>query len=274
MFDCFRRISLICTVTASCLVPAHAQKVTKDITYTASPDDKQTADLYEPVGPGPFPAIVYIHGGSWRSGNKNEFHALAADLAAQGYAGFSINYDLHPHSFPVSFQEAQTAVRFLRTHAGEYHIDPNQIVVAGESAGGQLAALVALATGDSSTAVSAASIFNGAYRLSPNSGVIARYLGVKREKKPRLFKDASPFSQIHPGAPPFFVGHGTADHLVPYSEAELFIHALQEQHVPVTTYVATGGPHSYWKKSKFYAPNLAAVKTFLATTLQRTKPNP
>jgi acetyl esterase/lipase len=274
MFDCFRRISLICTVTASCLLPAHAQKVTKDITYTASPDDKQTADLYEPSGPGPFPAIVFIHGGSWRSGNKNEFHALAADLAAQGYAGFSINYDLHPHSFPVSFQEAQTAVRFLRTHAGEYHIDPNQIVVAGESAGGQLAALVALATGDSSTAVSAAIIFNGAYRLSPNIGVIARYLGVKREKKPRLFKDASPFSQIHPGAPPFFVGHGTADHLVPYSEAELFIHALQEQHVPVTTYVATGGPHSYWKKSKFYAPNLAAVKTFLATTLQRTKPNP
>ena len=267
MFDRLRCISLICAVSASCILPAHAQQVTKDIAYTSGPEDPQAGDLYEPAGPGPFPAIVYIHGGSWRSGNKNEFHVLAADLAAQGYAGFSINYDLHPHSFPTSFQEAQTAVRFLRTHAAEYHIDPNQIVVAGESAGGELAGLVALATDDSSTAVSAAIVFNGAYRLSPSIRVIARYLGVKHEKKPRLFKDASPFSQIHAGAPPFFVGHGTADHIVPYDEAQLFIHALQEQNVPVTTYVATGGPHGYWKKSKFYAPNLAAVKSFLATTL-------
>ena len=267
MFDCFRRVSLVCAVAISCLLPAHAQKVTKDIPYTAGADDPQAGDLYEPSGPGPFPAIVYIHGGSWRSGNKSEFHALAADLATQGYAGFSINYDLQPHSFPTSFHEAQTAVRFLRTHAAEYHIDPNQIVVLGESAGGELAGLVALATGDSSAAVSAAVIFNGAYRLSASIGVIARYLGVKREKERRLFKEASPFAQIHPGAPPFFVGHGTADHIVPYSEAQLFIQALQEQNVPVTTYVADGGHHSYWKRSKFYASNLAAVKTFLATTL-------
>jgi len=263
MFDCFRRVSLICAAAAFCLLPAHAQQVTKDIPYTAGPEDPQAGDLYEPTGPGPFPVIVYIHGGSWRSGNKSEFHALAADLAAQGYAGFSINYDLHPHSFPTSFQEAQTAVRFLRKHAVEYHIDPNQIVIAGESAGGQ----IALESGDPSAAVSAAIIFNGAYRLSPSFHVVARYLGVKHEKKQRVIKDASPFSQIHPGAPPFFVGHGTADHIVPYSEAQLFVHALQEQHVPVTTYVATGGHHSYWKKSKFYAPNLAAVKTFLVATL-------
>jgi acetyl esterase/lipase len=267
---------LLCA--AACIAPIHAQKVTKDLTYTTNAEDPQRGDLYQPTGNGPFPAIVYIHGGSWRSGDKSIYQKLATDLAASGYAGFSIDYDLHPHSFPISFEEAQAAVRFLRKHAAEYRIDPNQIVVAGDSAGGQLAALVALAPqgpgtpknptpDETSAAVSAGIILNGVFRLTTDYYVIARYLGIKCQAQPAICKDASPFDHIHPGAPPFFVGHGTSDHTVPYSEAELFVHALQDQHIPVVTYVATGGPHEYWKKSEFYAPNLALLKTFLSTTL-------
>lgn len=268
----FRCAALVCAVSICCIAPARAQRITKDITYTTGAESPEQGDLYQPSGNGPFPAIVYIHGGSWRSGNKDEFKRLATDLAGKGYAGFSINYDLQPHSFPASLEEAKTAVRFLRQHADEYHIDSNQIMVCGESAGGEIAALVALSTGDSSASVSAAIIFNGVFRLSPNVPVVARYLGVKREKDPILFKDASPFAQIHSGAPPFFVGHGTADHTVPYSEAQLFIQTLKDQHVPVTAYVANGGPHSYWRKSEFYAPNLTAVESFLATTVHPARP--
>ena len=129
---------------ASLSTSGHAQQVTRDIVYTTAPTE-QRADLYEPSGAGPFPVILYIHGGAWRSGNKSEYKRLGTDLATKGYAGFSINYDLHSDSFPISWQQARDAVRFLRAHATEYHLDPNRIGIAGASAGGELAALVALA---------------------------------------------------------------------------------------------------------------------------------
>ena len=262
----FRHLRCTVLICAACFLNASAQKVTKNLTYTLDPADKQQGDLYEPVGAGPFPAIVYIHGGSWRSGDKKIYDKLATDLAADGYAGFSIDYDLHPHSFPTSLDEAKAAVGFLRKHAAEYRIEPSRIAVAGDSAGGELAALVALAPESS---VSGAIILNGVFRLSTDYSVVARYLGVKCQDQPDVCKNASPFDQIHAGAPPFFVGHGTGDHTVPYSEAELFIQALKDQHVPVSTYVANGGPHEYWRENEFYAPNLEAIKSFLAATFHK-----
>lgn len=250
-----------------------AQQVTRNITYTAG----QTADLYTPAGPGPFPAIVYIHGGSWRSGSKSDFRRLAGDLAAKGYAGFSIDYQLSPHSFPASWLQAQAAVGFLRAHAAEYHVNPDQVFVAGTSAGGELAALIALVPEGPASAptgppapVAGAIILNGIFDLSMDAHVITRYLGTRCEAAPNTCKQASPIERIHTGAPPFFVGHGTSDHTVPYPQAQTFIAALQQAYIPVTAYTAQNGPHSYWSKSAFYAANLAAIEAFLSKTLAPT----
>jgi acetyl esterase/lipase len=248
------------------LQPASAQTITKDIAYTsAMPTEK--ADLYQPVGTGPFPAILYIHGGSWRSGNKKDFHRLAMDLAGQGFVGFSIDYDLKSHSYPEAWLQAREAVRFLIAHAAEYHIDPTRIVVAGTSAGGELAALLAVdQTGPAGVAdqapvpVAAAMILNGVYDLCFPAYVIKRYLPQTGNSACR---DASPLAHIHSGAPPFFIGHGTADHVVPYAAATQFTDALRRSNIFVATYEAEGGPHSYWAKPAYYAANLAAMKSFL-----------
>jgi acetyl esterase/lipase len=254
-----RYLQLLVVATAFAFrlaTPAHAQHVTPNISYTPA----QTADLYTPTGPGPFPAIIYIHGGSWRSGSKSDFRKLATDLAAKGYAGLSIDYDLSSHSWPTSLNQSLDAVRFLRSHATEYHLDPNRILVLGTSAGGELAALVAL-TPDAH--ITAAIILNGVFDLSSDAHVITRYLGAPCEDAPAACKAASPIQQLHAGAPPFFIGHGTADHTVPYPAAQAFIAALHQANIPVTPFVAEGGPHSYWSKSAFYASNLAAVEAFL-----------
>ena len=264
-------------------ITSRAQKLTADIPYTTI-GGTQKADFYEPAGSPPpqgFPAIIYIHGGSWRSGNKHDFRKLATDLAAQGYAGFSIDYDLHAHSYPTSWLQAQDAVRFLRAHAAEYHIDPNKIVVAGASAGGQLAALLALApqgpaqarptsSATPNTPVAAAIILNGVFDLHSSAHVIERYLGTDCRSTPDICNDASPNFHLHPGAPPFFIGHGTADKTVAYSEAFTFVTALRDHNIPVTLYTAQNGPHMYFDKADFYAPNLAALESFLAATLHST----
>jgi acetyl esterase/lipase len=253
---------------------AAAQSVKRDIPYTTSPQT-QTADLYTPAGAGPFPAILYIHGGSWRSGNKREYEKLATDLAAEGYAGFSIDYDLDSKSFPTSWQQGREAIQFLRAHASEYHLDPNRIAVAGDSAGGELAALLALspegppdAPGHTPVKVAAALFFNGIYDLNLDAGVITRYLGVACGTGDPICIAASPMHYIHSGAPPIFVGHGTSDEVVPYAQATALIDALRGHQDSVATYVANGGHHSYWREREFYEPNLQAVEAFLSKTLR------
>jgi acetyl esterase/lipase len=245
-------------------IAMHAQHVTRDIVYTTG----QLADVYEPAGDGPFPAIVYIHGGSWRSGNKKDFRRLATDLAAKGYVGLAINYNTHSHSWPTSYQQSLAAVRFIQTHATQYHVDPAKVIVLGTSAGGELAALVALKKqGPSHPPIAAAVILNGVYNLSYNVYVINRYLGAHCNKAPEDCKAASPLMQVQTGEPPFFVGHGTSDHLVPYSQAQIFSDALHNAGDTVTLYSAKGGGHSYWAKNRYYDANLTAVENFLRVTL-------
>ncbi len=108
------------------------------------------ADMYLPRESGLRPAIVFIHGGGWVGGSRTGWHELIAPFAQQGYVGMAIDYDLSPAvRFPSALQECKEAVRWLRAHASEYHVDPKRIAVAGGSAGGELAALVALTDGES-----------------------------------------------------------------------------------------------------------------------------
>jgi acetyl esterase/lipase len=247
-----------------------AQGVTRGITYTSGSQKTEQGDLCVPSGSGPFPVILYLHGGSWRSGGRGEFKQLATDLAAHGYASFAIDYDLSPHSFPHSWNEAREALTFLRSHASEYHLDPNRMIAAGTSAGGELAALLALApTGPAGSSdpkplpVAAAIILNGVFDLHGKYHVITRYLGADCQTAPAICDDASPDNHVHPAAPPFFVGHGTSDHVVPYAEAQSFIARLQAAGDAVTPFTAQGGPHMYWEKKPYYTANLAAIEGFL-----------
>lgn len=279
----------------------NAPVVIENIAYTQDSTGTYRADLYQPTTPGIHPALVMIHGGSWRSGHKSQLRRLSRDLAADGYACFSIDYDTHPHSFPYSWQESRDAVAFLRRQAVAYHIDPDRIAVLGTSAGGQLAALVALAptgpdtvphaspavptsaagTGPSpaestggqapgAVPVAAAVLFNGGYDLHPRAYLLRRYLGGSCDHIPGVCNDASPDNHVHAGAPPIYVGHGTHDRLIPYSQATDFISLLRAEGDPVTPYIAKGAGHSYWRSRHWYQDNLKATEAFLAQALPKT----
>jgi acetyl esterase/lipase len=254
------------------------QQRIENIAYTTDAAGTHSGDLYQPQGSGPFAAVVFLHGGAWRSGSRHEFKRMGLDLAQQGYVSFAIDYDLKAGSFPLSWNEARAAVRFLRDHAAEYHVDPKRIVISGTSAGGELASLVALApegpasehgADAAANAVSGAVIFNGVYDLCFPAWVIKRYLGGNCSARKDITTDASPVHHLHAGAPPFFVGHGTRDHVVPYLAAEMFVADLRRTGIPVTPFIAEGGPHMYWTKGRYYSQNLAAVETFLASTVGR-----
>jgi len=99
----------------------------------------------EPPAGGRFPAVLYFHGGGWQSGRRQEVHEQIQLLASKGFVGIAVSYRLAPdHKWPAQIHDAKTAVRFVRTHAAEFNIDPDRIAAAGESAGGHLALMLGL----------------------------------------------------------------------------------------------------------------------------------
>jgi acetyl esterase/lipase len=117
-------------------------------------------DLYRQVAPaGPRPLVIYVHGGGWQSGHTRHSGAFAnwpgvlASLARRGYVVASVEYRLSSEArFPAAIHDVKTAIKWLRSKAAEFSIDPRQVVIWGGSAGGQLAALAATSCGVDSLA--------------------------------------------------------------------------------------------------------------------------
>ena len=165
------------------------------------------SDLYIPVGAGPFPAVIFMHGGDWIGQNRTQMTKIIEEISSHGYVGMAIDYDLSPRvRFPVALNECKEAVRWPRAHAALYHVDTQRVAVAGSSAGGELAALVALTNNNShfegngsskdfSSSVKVAVVYNGVYDLTTvpdDNESIIRYLGGRCSALKRLCTEASP----------------------------------------------------------------------------------
>ncbi len=109
-------------------------------------DPRQRLDLYAPLGAvAPLPILIFIYGGSWRSGAKRDYNFMGAALAAQGFLTAIPDYRLAPEvRFPSFLQDCAAAVRWVQDNAAQYGGDPNRIVLAGHSAGAYNAIMLAL----------------------------------------------------------------------------------------------------------------------------------
>jgi acetyl esterase/lipase len=156
--------------------------VTGDLSYDPSIGFDGTFDMYEREADSvrtDRPAILAIHGGAWRSGDKGWGSNIAAELCPDGYVVFAINYRLSTHpngTWPAQIQDVQKALRYIRANAARFRIDPDRIASLGMSAGGHLATMLAL-RGDSATArVSVAINLDGEHDLTmPPAQVMADY---------------------------------------------------------------------------------------------------
>lgn len=113
----------------------------------AHPED-MTLDVYAPVGDEALPTIVWVHGGAWISGSKENVVPYLKILANEGYTTVALNYTLGPEGvYPLAVDQLNAALGWLNDHADEFRIDPDRIILAGDSAGAQLASqLAALST--------------------------------------------------------------------------------------------------------------------------------
>lgn len=261
----------------------------RDLAYVSDGHPRQMLDLYLPDAAGPLPLIVWIHGGAFRMGCKEDLIPL--QILEQGYAIASLNYRLSQHAlFPAQIEDCKAAVRWLRAHASTYGLDPLRFVSWGESAGGHLAAMLGTAGNEQgfevgehleySSRVQAVLDFFGptdflqmdTNRLpdgmvhdtadSPESELVG---GPIQERAAEVAR-ANPVTYVTPAAPPFLIVHGDRDLLVPYHQSILLVDALRMASVPVTFYTVAGAGHG-----NFNDPQIdPLVQTFLATHLRHS----
>jgi acetyl esterase/lipase len=210
-------------------------------------------DLHVPPGDGPFPVLLWIHGGGWMTGSRvwtvdQQFHER---MLARGYAVADVDYRLALEAvWPAQQADIDAAVRWLRHHAVALRIDPDRFAVLGESAGGQLAAIAAL-TGTGDSAIQAVILWYGPADLSNRRDqddpfeFPAVLLGGPLAERTALARLASPLHNIHAGAPPFLLVHGTEDETVPFAEAVGFAEALRAQGVRCDVLPVEGAGHVF-----------------------------
>lgn len=213
------------------------------------------------------PALVQVHGGGWVIGNKEEqAQPLMHLMAERGWVCFAPNYRLsRPAHMPDPVIDVKRAIAWVRDHAEEYGVDPDFVCLTGGSAGGHLAALVALTAGDSDwqpgfeqadTSVAACVPFYGVYDFLDRQGIRGRQAMapfLSRRVFPGtptsdgdLWERCSPIARVHAQAPPFLVVHGTHDSLVFVEEAHAFVAALREKSAaPVAYLESRGAQHAF-----------------------------
>ncbi len=238
-------------------------RVIKDIDYLTPPATEK-ADLYLPksLSDQARPAIVVIHGGGWVEGEKDNPRevSICSDLADHGFVVLSIDYTLYREGdpatlWPTNLHQCKTAVRWLRKHAGEYGIDANHIGVLGESAGGQLAAMVALTHPEhgldpeqpdetDSCRVQAAVVLYAPTDFRQRQTTLAM-LGGSPTDAPGLYAQASPAAYGRPGDPPVMIIHGTADTMVAPDQATSFAAALAAAGVPHELVLVPEAGHAF-----------------------------
>ncbi len=230
----------------------------RDVSYGTH--DRNKLDLYIPKSNKPVPLLIWIHGGAWASGDKDE-HNPTTEQLTRGYAVAAINYRYSTQApFPAQIEDVKAAVRYLRANAKKYNLDPDAFGVWGGSAGGHLAAL--LGTTDNvtefdtdsdkgvSSRVQCVIDLCGPTDLVKLSPVETPYFpvtyllgGDTREKK-ELAAKASPITQVTRTSAPFLIIHGDADEVVPVAQSELLADALKRAGVSCELMILKGAGHS------------------------------
>jgi acetyl esterase len=282
------RLSLL-ALTSLALAAAPIDR--KDVEFAHPGAKPLLLDLHVPDGAGPFPAAILIHGGGFDEGSRStNVRPLFEPLANAGFAWFSIDYRLAPEAhFPDAMADVNTAIRWLKSHAAEYHVDPNRIAIIGESAGGLLVNYAGTHE-TSETKIAAVVDFYGPVdygkmslerrehperfnmtsinRHASNGGGI-RYFGVGTLDEAGLAKlrAVAPIGGVHKGMPPFLCIHGTKDDQVPYDQSIAMCDAIRKVGTGCELITIQDGGHGMggWR-----APEMQHWKAEMVAWLRKT----
>jgi len=238
----------------------------------ASVDEHKTLEkplfmdvAFPSVAPDPLPVVLFIHGGGWTGGQREDGERFIRMLSAGGYFACSIDYRLtQTAGFPAAIYDCKTAIKFLRTHAEELGIDPTNIGIAGYSAGGHLAALVGLSRGneivgkgfnrdDPSTEVLCIATISGMVMPQYAKGKTQQmYEGWALQNKGVTIQETLPETYADSQDPPMYLLCGSDDHIAPVKYSKKFIELMQERGVNAQIEILPKRGHVITKAESYF----------------------
>lgn len=243
--------------------------VKENLVYDSNNGRDLHLDIFSPANKikSKYPAVILIHGGGWRSGNKSMQHTMAARLAAHNYVAAAVEYRLSPEAlYPSGVSDLKNALKWIRRNAGSYNIDENKIAVLGCSAGGTLAALLGTTNGDirfEDTAdysenlsdVQAVVDIDGMLDftdpaesgkdndpLKSSSGRL--WFGASYKEKPELWREASPLYHVNKRAAPIVFINSSIERF--HAGRDEMIRVLKSFNIYYEVHTIENAPHTFW----------------------------
>lgn len=268
-------------------------RVTPDIVYSRANGWEGRLDVYAQRGPGPHPTVIYIHGGGWVEGSKDQYVLNTLPYLAMGYSVVNVAYRLADVSLaPAAIEDCRCALRWVVENARAYGIDPDRLVVAGFSAGGHLALMIGLVPADAGFDRACYGVDAPRVRAIVNFSGIAdvadlldgpgrkpfperwpygvQWLGNQPDRA-EVARAASPLTWVRAGAPPTMSIHGDADPLVPYAHSVRLHEALARAGVAHEFVTIPGGGHGGYSADEWRRA-YAAIQAFLETHVMNARP--
>ena len=255
----------------------------RELVYCTIGSRQLKLDAFTPKGKKKTPAILMIHGGGWRSGNRKQHIPLAQHLAANGFACFTIEYRLSTEAlYPAAVNDLKAALQWIRRNAKKYNIDTANIATLGFSAGGHLAALVGVTPNmekfqkgecndATSTAVKAVIDIDGTLSFVhpeawetqnlDNVNASAKWFGYPRTEKLELWTEASPFTYAEQNKTPFLFLNSSVERM--HAGRTDFKKIADKNGVYVEIKEFENSPHSFCLYEPWFTPTVTTITNFL-----------
>ncbi len=242
-------------------IPESIEEI-KDVEYKNINGKSLQIDFYRPKDiTEPLPLLVFIHGGSWKSGKRSDYLVYLVSFAEKGYMTATVSYRLLRDSlYPAAVEDVADAVDWLFRNGENYGYDPGRIALIGGSAGAHLAMLAGY--GWKNRRVDS-EIPNGAVsehhikalvdiygpadlttEYAKNQRLVIGFIGHSYDEKPELYSEASPVSYLNSSCPATLILHGTSDTLVPVSQSDTLKSRLDALGVPCEYFRVPLWPHT------------------------------
>lgn len=245
---------------------------TEAVIYKRTKTDTLKLDIFYPskidTTTTQYPALLFFHGGGWQVDIPRQFEPHSQYFAKKGLICFSVEYrieSIHGTTPFEALKDAKSAMRFIRKNADRFYIDPDKIIVVGASAGGHLAASLALIPGfndesddlEISTMPNATVLFNPVIDNGP-AGYGYERLGVS-------YKDFSPLHNVKEGVPPTLILTGTNDHLIPVETIQYFKKAIEKTGGRCDLELYEGAWHGFfnYEHTNYYNVTVYRMEEFL-----------
>ena len=209
------------------------------------------------------PMIIFIHGGGWKKGDKDQVAWMSIAYAQRGYVTATISYRLTGESpYPAAIEDVKEAIRYMKSIAGEINVDINKIGLWGYSAGGHLALLAGLSGKENVFTTDAYSEYDSSVACifsvaGPTDMITWRkdrmvsFLTEEQNQNEDFIKMTSPISYINKNQIPVFLYHGSADNVVPEYHYKNFVKASKKDKVKNLEYeMFPDGNHMFYFKNK------------------------